>query len=568
MLKLLDVFADRATYRPAQPAVIQSVLANATQAKFRGRVRARLVTLDGEVTRAETEVELAPGARLTVPLTLGLPADDLRGYGVEAELLDGRGRLIAQAGTALDVATDWTRAPRYGFLADFAPGESEAESQRRLRALARFHVNAVQIYDWMYRHHSFLPPSPEFIDPLGRNLSLDVVRRKVRLAQQLGMRAQAYVAIYAAAPDYFKAHPEQGLYRLDGTPYTLSEPALGDWLFITNIADRAWLGQLSAECRRAIEAVGFDGLHLDQYGFVRTGYTLAGSRVDVEQALPEFLNALRSAVGGAATVFNAVNVWPLAAVAASSVEPLYIEVWPPHDTLRDLREIILRARELRGGRAPVLAAYLSGLLPAEAATRQGALHALRRLTAAIYLNGGSHIALGEGGGVLRHPYFPNYYPLRPAEARAVRADYDFIARYSEYFFDPAWRDISTTATGGLNDDLRLEAPRSGPMAEPDSIWTIARARGNVVTLGLVNLRGMASTAWNAAQPAPRRLRRLRLRVQLERPVAQAFFASPDRGSGRAVPLLVEREGRLAFVTVPELGYWGLVILRLADEWRA
>jgi dextranase len=568
MLKLLDVFTDRAAYRPAEPAVIQSVLANQSQAKFRGRVRARLVTLDGDVTQAETEVELAPGARQTVALSLGLPADDLRGYGVEVELVHRRLRRMAQAGTARAVAADWTRAPRYGFLADFAPGESEAESQRRLQALARFHINAVQFYDWMYRHHSFLPPSTEFVDPLGRKLSLDVVARKVRLAQQLGMRAQAYVAIYAAAPDYFNVHPEQGLYRLDGAPYTLSEPALGDWLFITNIADPAWLEQLSAECRQAMLAVGFDGIHLDQYGFVRAGYTLAGERVDVEQVLPEFLNALRSAVGDAPAVFNAVNVWPLKAVAASSLEPLYIEVWPPHDTLRDLREIIQHARDLRGGRAPVLAAYLSDLLSDVPAVRQGGLHALRRLTAAIYLNGGSHIALGEGGAVLRHPYFPNYYRLRPAETRAVRADYDFIARYAEYFFDPAWRDISTTTTGGLNDDLRLETPRFGPMAEPDSIWTIARMRGDTVTLGLINLRGLPGTAWNSAQPAARRVRRLRLRVQLERPMAQAFFASPDYDGGRAVSLLVEREGRLAFVTVPELGYWGLVILRLSDEWRA
>jgi dextranase len=564
MAKLLDVFADRAAYRPAEPAVVQSVLANETQATFRGRLRARLVTLDGDVARAETGVELAPGARATMPVTLTLPADDLRGYGVEVELVDRRGRLIAQAGTAVDVAADWTRAPRYGFMADFAPGESEAESQRRLRALARFHINAVQFYDWMYRHHSFLPPSTEFVDPLGRSLSLDVVTRKVRLAQQLGMRAHAYVAIYAAAPDYFHAHPEQGLYRIDGTPYTLSEPKLGDWIFITNIADPNWLRQLSAECQRAMQAVGFDGIHLDQYGFVRTGYTLAGERVDVEQALPQFLNALRSAVGGAPTVFNAVNVWPLKAVAASSLEPLYIEVWPPHDSLRDLREIILRARELRGGRAPVLAAYLSDLQSDAPAVRQGGLHALRRLTAAITLNGGAHIALGEGGAVLRHPYFPNYYPLRPAEARAVRADYDFISRYAEYFFDPAWQDISTTATGGLNDDLRLETSRFGPMAEPDSIWTIARARSDMVTLGLVNLRGLAHTAWNAAQPAARRLRRLRLRAQLERPIARAYYASPDYDGGRPASLSVELEGRRSLVTLPELNYWGLVILRLAD----
>src|SRR5579859_3215414 len=564
MVKFLDAFVDRATYRPAEQAVIHTMLANDGRTRFRGRLRARLSVLDGEAARAETEVEVAPRARRSTALSLRLPADDLRGYGVELEVFDGRGRLAAQTATALDVAADWTRAPRYGFLSDFAPDESEAESARRLAALARYHVNAVQFYDWMYRHDSFLPPAAEFVDPLGRRLSLAVVARKVQLAQQLGMRAQAYAAIYAASPAYYAAHPDQALYRLDGTPYTLSEPALGDWLFITNIADPAWLAQLSAECRRAMATVGFDGMHLDQYGFVRTGYKRDGTRVDVEQALPAFLDAVRAAVGGAPTVFNAVNAWPLTTAAASSLEPLYIEVWPPHDSLGDVRDIIRQARALRGGRAPVLAAYLSDFLSPEPARRRGAAHALRRLTAAITLSGGSRIVLGEGDGVLRHPYFPNYYRLRPAEARAMRADYDFIARYSQYFFDPGWQDISDTACGGINDDIRLETPRFGPLAQPDSVWTIVRARGDTLTLGLINLLGMADTAWNAPQPAPRRLRNLTVRLQLERPVTRAYFAAPDTLNGQAIRLRPRREGRLTYLTLPELRYWGQVILELAD----
>lgn len=561
MITVLDVFLDRGAYRPSDRATAQALLSNDSPRAFRGMLRARLTSLDADIARGETPFELAPRARATVPVSLALPSDDRRGYGVELDVLDSRGKSVAAATTALDVCADWTWAPRYGFLSDFDPGETEEDSERRVAALARYHINAVQFYDWMYRHHAFIPPTREFVDPLGRRLSLDVVERKVKLVQRSGMQAMAYVAIYGAAPDYAAEHPEQVLYRLDGQPFGLGDAVLGEWLKITNIAHPGWRAQLNFECRRAMATVGFDGIHLDQYGFVRTGYTADGERVDVEKELPGFLSGVREAVGGAPVAFNAVNDWPVAAVARSSVEPLYIEVWPPHDTLRDLREIILRARDRRGGRAPVIAAYLTDLLSDDSAKVRGGVHALRRLTAAIYLNGGSHIELGERDGVLRHPYFPNHYRLRPAEARAVRADYDFVARHAEYLFDPGWRDVSPTHTGGLNDDIRLEAPRYGPHAEPDSIWTIVRTRGDALTLGLINLRGMDSSAWNAPQPAPRRMRNLRMRLQMERPIEAAYFATPDVEAGRAIRLEVNREGRLATVTIPELKYWGMVIVR-------
>ena len=204
----------------------------------------------------------------------------------------------------------------------------------------------------------------------------------------------------------------------------------------------------------------------------------------------------------------------------STLEPLYVEVWSPNDTFRDLREIIC-GRAICAADARRAAAYLRDFQSADPAVQRGAMNALRRLTAAIYLNGGSHIVLGERDGVLCAPYFPDYARLRPAWARAVRADYDFIARYSECFFDPTWRDISATSTGGINEEVRLDMPRYGPNAELNSVWTIVRAKEHTLTLGLVNLRGMEAPLWNAPQPAARRIRALRVTLQLEKPIKQS-----------------------------------------------
>ena len=86
------------------------------------------------------------------------------GYGVEA----------AGARTAIDVLSEPLSRPRYGFVSDYSPGRETAGVCEGVR---RLHLNAVQFYDWMYRHASLLPPQEDFEDSLGRRLSLDTVRR-------------------------------------------------------------------------------------------------------------------------------------------------------------------------------------------------------------------------------------------------------------------------------------------------------------------------------------------------------------------------------------------------------
>ena len=66
---------------PGDRAAIQTVLRNDSRRIVRGILRARLLALDTEITRAEEPFELAPHAGVTAALTLLLPPEDLRGYG-------------------------------------------------------------------------------------------------------------------------------------------------------------------------------------------------------------------------------------------------------------------------------------------------------------------------------------------------------------------------------------------------------------------------------------------------------------------------------------------------------
>ncbi|HZQ05641.1 MAG TPA: glycoside hydrolase family 66 protein [Anaerolineae bacterium] len=551
MLKILDAYPERATYAPGNEASICIEILNESPRIFSGSILAHLVSLDREITSAERDVHLKPRARAPFALSLQLPTDDLRGYGVEIHVIDRRKQLLARTTTALDVCSDWTLAPRYGFLSDFAPDERDTAA--RLAALSRYHINALQFYDWMYRHDTLIPPTLVFQDALGRTLSLETIQVKLRLAQEYGMRTLAYTAIYAASPNFWRAHRAWGLFDAQGKPYML-----GDFLNIMNLANSAWATHFQRECQRAIE-LGFDGIHLDQYGYPRLGYDSEGARVNVERALTPFLDGVQEAIGKRPTVFNAVNGWGLEAAAQSQVAPLYIEVWSPNDTYRDVREIILHARRLRNGRSPVLAAYINAFLSPDDKVRRGAGNALRLLTAAIYLNGGSQIVLGEKNGVLCDPYFPKYAHLTPATARALRADYDFISRYAEYFFDPAWRDVSTTRVGGINEEIRLDVPRYGPFAEEDSLWTIVRERKEEMTLGLVNLCGIRAR-WNEAKPKPRALDELKVTLRAPRRIGHAYYLTPGQ-SGRAARLPLKQSNGAARLTIPRLDMWGLLLLQ-------
>lgn len=63
------------------------------------------------------------------------------------QALDPDKALLADAFTAIDVSSAWTRFPRYGYVWDFTPG---VDAQAKIETLCRFHINGLQFYDWQY----------------------------------------------------------------------------------------------------------------------------------------------------------------------------------------------------------------------------------------------------------------------------------------------------------------------------------------------------------------------------------------------------------------------------------
>ncbi len=565
----LDAWPHHSQYRPQEPVGIRVQVAGA-DTRRRIPVTVTIWSLEQVVTTQADEIETGPNGRADLviwvrpPQPQPVPDGAAVGYAVEVIAGDPPTRVT----TAFDVATHWSAAPRYGFCTDFSPDEDAAESDRRADDLLKLHVNVIQFYDWMASHHTFLPREEEFTDPLGRRLSHAVVRRKIELVRERGMAALAYGALYGAESDFSRAHADWLLYNGAGEPFVLADLF---WLQDFSEASpwRAWIiGQYEA----AIRELGFDGIHIDQYGFPKRARSRASGtwrEIDVGAEFPGFVDAAARRLltlrpdGG--SIFNCVNAWPLEAMAGATADAAtYIEVWDPHTTYRDLYELVRRARLIRPKQV-ILAAYLPPFGPAQTRTT-GALNAFRLASAAIHASGGFHLIAGEGRGFLSEAYYPNYGPLTPDEFAVVRRYYDFVVRNTRLLHAQTGPDIAWTHVGPTNDVIRLRHPRLadyGAGARPDSLWVIGRESDGLVSLQLLNLRGIQSTAWNVNQPSPpEALEEVEVEASILGDIEGVWWDTPDDAVGLPRPLPFEisdgPRGRTLSFRIPRIDFWTAV----------
>jgi len=558
----LAIWPTHAQLRPDEP------LALAISAGEGGPLVVRV--LDGTRVVAEREVAATGPGQLQV--SLPLPTGSLTGYGIEVA---SRTEPSRRATTAIDVAPHWAAAPRYGFFADFAPGETPEESTRRADDLLRLHVNVVQFYDWMASHHTFLPETDEFTDPLGRRLSHEVVRRKVALAHERGMAALAYGALYGAEAEFSLAHPDWLLY--DGRHEPL---ALADIFYLQDFGPQSpWREWIIGQYEQAVDLLGFDGIHIDQYGYPKSALSRLGGAwhaFDVGAAFPGFVEEATGRVlerrpdGG--SIFNCVNAWPLDAMPQVTRDAAtYIEVWEPHTRYRDLYDLVRRARMLRPDKAVILSAYLLPFSP-DTERAPGALLAFRLASAAIAASGGFHLIAGEGDALLSEAYYPRYGRLDEAEATVVRRYADFAVRNTSRLHAVGATDIAWTHVGPVSDFILLSHPELGEYgagAHADSLWVVGRQLEDTTVLGCINLRGLASDAWNVEQPAsPRPLEGLEVRTRIAGDVHGVWWDTPDDAIGlaRSIPFeIVETaDGRFLVFRLPRIDVWSMVWWQTAD----
>lgn len=467
-------------------------------------------------------------------LPFTLPRASGRGYGVRVSLVDSRTH--AQVGvteTALDVQKTWVDAPRYGFLSEFAPGESYAT---RATEMARRHINVVQFYDWMYMHYQYLPPKDPFTNILGRTLSIASVKKALAAIHGTGMAGMAYGSVYGAEQAYALKHKNELLY--DGPPPDGNPINLSNIFYLQDVRPGPWRDHILGQYKIAIQKVGFDGIHTDQYGFPTSAYDYKGHLIDMASALSGMVGAAqKSVVGdhGQGIIFNCVTDWPIQQVAPEPQLCMYVEVWPPYIWLQDLSTLVIGARKLAPTRQVILAAYMS--------CAQGNVDAATAATlltsAAIHASGGFHLLLGEGTAILDDSYYPNFtIPGQTFQNRLV-AHWDFIVRYTAYLFD------------------RSLEYREGEAIQAGGLWAIHRSGETFDTLSLIN--ASPTDNWNQVKKTPPTRRALKVEMPSPKTVSAVFAANPDGGAD-AVRLPFSTSGGKLRFTAPSVKIWTLVVI--------
>jgi dextranase len=524
----------RLTIRAAEPAdaVVRAWPAWPGGPDARAGAAARRVRLPRGTSQVSCEIASPPGEE--------------RGYLVEASVqtAGGTGHGLGSA----DVLADWRADPRYGFLSEFGPAASG--QQDRAAALAGLHLNCAQFYDWMYRHDQLLPPRDTFRDPVGRLLSLASVRASIAACRDRGIAALGYAAVYAGLPDFAAAHRGWQITDAAGRPEHLAE-----LFYLMNPAGPGWRRHLLGQLDGALDALGFDGFHLDQYGYPRAAWDDAGRLVDVGAGLAGMARAAAALVAarrpGGGVIANAVNAWPLDEFAAVPQVASYIEVWPPHTRYEDLTALADRARRA-ASRPVLLAAYPAFLRRPPRPAPGPAGYGLGYLIAVTLASGAWPLLAGEGGRVLADPYYPNHV-APPAAARAMLARLlGFGVAFRGWLRGPLVHPAEPAFVAGPAAEWRLSLPHSA-RPEPGRVWARASTSPGWTVLSLVNLLEVQDPSWDRPQP-PARGRVVTVTLPRHLRAPDCWAASPGQPARR---LAVTETGGRFQVRLP-LRLWTLL----------
>ena len=386
---IVKAYVDKASYSPnSNVEILFDVYNNGGDAYKTAYVS--ISHLEDIVWQSSVSFSIGAGATETFSTNWTAPADDFTGYLVTIEL-DGN-----TAVTAIDVSSDITHFPRYGYTVDFMPGETTVESTEMMKELAQvYHINLVQYYDWMYRHEKVLPDyGDEYTDMFGHTLSKNTIQQRIDAGHQYNQKAMAYLMSYMAREGYEEngVSKEWGLYsdptgrNISYNPYDISTisgidqfifPLEGNpppILFTFNPLNTQWQNFMGNQYCQAVNLLDFDGIQIDQmgdfWGSNATYYEFNGETMNLGASFAPFTNAVKGMLtqnnaGKSLVTMNAVNGGSNdyfssgAIISQANTDFQFSELWGNSDTYKKIQDFVNWQRMEDGGKTMVLAAYMN-----------------------------------------------------------------------------------------------------------------------------------------------------------------------------------------------------------------
>lgn len=239
-VSIIELYTDKAAYTPDGIAKITINLQNNTEQDLQKLVTYTIYHLGDTVYQTTKSIYVPAEEIVTDTLMWSCPNIDFMGYLVEARLDNNEVKT-----TAIDVSSDFTRYPRYGYSVDFDVGETTTESCELAEELARdYHITAVQYYDWMWRHEKAVPNvGNTWEDMFGNTISKDSILQRINSGHEFNIHAMAYQMAYMAREGYedYGVSKEWGLYRSENhnISYDPQDPSTMQQIYLLGLSKKS-----------------------------------------------------------------------------------------------------------------------------------------------------------------------------------------------------------------------------------------------------------------------------------------------------------------------------------------
>ncbi len=571
---LSPVLADQATFAPSQTPRLSTSVQTGSDA-FAGTIRWQITHLGRLVDGPHVaRLDLEPQASVEIQfLPEQLPVGD-RGFLCEVVLRDDQGVELDHATGAFEVAEDWTRFPRYGYLTQF---NKPANSVGLLRPLRDGLINVVQVYDWMDEHHRPWRVGYDYWQDIAARdpwVSRAKLLELIDVGRDFGISSMAYNLMYGAYENFQSTSSIDsawGLYRSGGVHDThpLNIPG---WetqnLALFDPGHQGWQDWIAARTAEAFEAMPFDGWHIDTLGDRGPVFDVGAQPIDLTSSYTEFLTAMQAALPGQDFSVNAVGDFGGPALRDQDTwDVAYYELWnhPDQDDYADLRSF-LSSHHSASDVATVVAGYVNyDLAQQYSGQAPGQFNSTSVLLAqsAVLANGGWLISRGDGSAMLCNEYFPNRNLQASADLLGdVDRFHHFAVAYENLLRDGVQAESGSIAFG--NDSVPTSTD-----GEAGAVWTFRTTRegddcaNRYDVVHLVDLRRASDTRWRdpagVAQSKDVLLDQP-IQIQFTAPWSESrlWFAAPEWQEGQAVMLDAIVSGNQVSTTVPYLEHWGMV----------
>lgn len=544
----VNLSTDKACYKPGETITFR---ADAMPADTKVRYRHQSVTV-GEESVAEAT------------WTWTAPAEDYKGYLAELYRKEGESEVII--GTiAVDVSSDWTRFPRYGFVATFDESKTEEKIKEEMDYLNRHHINGVQFQDWHNKHHWPLGGTRDqlediYMDVANRTVSTQVLKDYISTQHSYGMKAMFYNLCFGALNDAPADGVKEEWYLFKDRTHSGkdSHDLPGSWksnIYLLDPGNVEWQAYLAQRNDDVYANFDFDGFQIDQLGRRGLRYDYNGNPVPLQDGYASFINAMKEKHPQKDLVMNAVSRYGAKQIAGTGkVGFFYNEVWGDEADFEDLGNIVYENQAYDAHLKTVFAAYMNY----NRADNKGEFNTPGVLLtdAVMFALGGSHLELG-GDHMLCKEYFPNDNLTMSAELKQAMVHYyDFLTAYQNLLRD-----------GGTENKVDMKSP-DGSMKlaawppKQGSVTTYAKQVGGKQVVHLLNFSQATSLSWrdlDGTMPEPQLISGAQLQMTIPAQVNKLWVASPDMHGGGLQELPFTQENGVLTFTLPALKYWAMIV---------